>query len=224
MLPRITVRIASSVNLEGIDGRESLVKSDNGWTLPNRDLSGEFTLIATIGPDEQERRRIRFYGTPASEDFKPCTDPNAWIAEGMGGTETLSNSMPFAAFPADEDFQGCCERVAHLGGDVGSFATTHYDAAWKVSHFAGKWIGARGPRHKEQALPANQVVSAHARRRWRKMLFDSVPAWSDPGFDQARLSVKRGSRFCSGWPKRPLPIPLHRVVIVGAGLSHHMRP
>ena len=134
-------------------------------------------------------RTTRFYTAPASEAFKPPSDPEAWIVEEIDGTGTMASSIPFRTAPPEDDCERLCERVAYLGPDVGTFVDDPGQAAWRVTRFAGRLLGSRGPLRGQAALPSNQVVSAHARRRWRKMLFESAP-WLDPDFDNDRRRVK----------------------------------
>jgi hypothetical protein len=190
VLPRIVARGASAVVLEGPAGELALTSLGNDtWAFPPRDLAGEFTLIASLDGGE-DRRTIRFHATPTSEAFKPPSDPEAWIEEEVSGTGTLSNSLPFVTEARDDDCARLCERIAYLAADVGAFVDGPGKAAWRITHFAGRFIGARGSVRGEAAIPSNQVVSAHARRRWRKMLFESAPSSSDPDFDKARRQVR----------------------------------
>jgi hypothetical protein len=209
VLPHITAAKASNLELQGAGGRESLIKRSSGWELPSRDIEGEFNLVASFADEDTEQRKIRFYATPASEDFKPCAEPDAWIVEGLGSTVKLTDSTPFLSLPADRDHEDCTERLAYLGPDVGLFVRSRQHATWIIRHFAGKWMGALGPRAGERTLPVSQVVDAHARRRWRKMLFESVPSCSDAEFARARGQVKRGAASHPRLPRIEMgqPVP-----------------
>lgn len=190
-LPRVVAPGASAVILEGPEGSAMLNKVDGEqWELPCRDLRGEFVLLALSDGDEQDRRTIRFHETPASEAFKQPSELDAWITEGLGGTVTLSATAPYTSTPREDDCQKYAERVALLGATVGQFVTDSQEAVWRLARFGGKLVGSRGPRHKDAPLPCSEINDAHARRRWRKLLFDCTPSWVDPEFDRARRAVK----------------------------------
>jgi hypothetical protein len=189
VLPRVVAPGASAVALKG-DKDELMLSSvgDETWTLPVRDFAGEFTVVASL-KDAQSRRTIRFHATPASELFKPPSDPEAWIVEQLGGTGTLASSIPFRTSRPVDDFESFSERVAYLGPDVGTFVAEPGQAAWRVTRFGGRLLGSRGLLRGQAARPSSEVESAHARRRWRKMLFEST-AWLDPDFDNDRRRIK----------------------------------
>lgn len=193
VLPRVVAPGASRVRLETAEGGFALDETgQHEWSLPSRDLAGEYTLAVATGNGE-ERRTVRFHAAPASEAFKPASDPDAWIVEEVGGTGTLSAAIPFGDQVPTEDCERLCERVALLGRDVGVFVERPDVAAWKITHFAGSYYGARGSMRDDDAMPTQQVANAHARRRWRKMLFEAVPHWSDAEFAAARRRVKGGA-------------------------------
>jgi hypothetical protein len=204
VLPRIVARGASAVRLEGAEGSVTLAKiNDEEWRLPPRDLAGDYTIVVALDGNEN-RRAIRFHATPASESFKRASDPDAWIVEGVGGTGTLSSSIPFADDIGNFDCAPLCERTAFLGRDVGAFVASASVAAWKITHFAGTFFGARGYVRGDDAIPSHQVAGAKARRRWRKMLFESTPDWSDPQFGEARRRVKAGASAHAHLPRMDL--------------------
>lgn len=189
-LPRLAAAGARRIVLESSAG--TIVPSrgdDETWILPPKDITGEFTIVAAFEEDEQ-RRSVRFLAAPASETFKSPTDPDAWIVEALGSTDTLSTSAPFRADSVEHDCAPLCERRAYLGADVGMFVGTADDAAWYVTQFGGQLLGKRGGVRGDDATPSHQIANAHARRRWRKLLFDSVAAWSDPEFDEERRRVR----------------------------------
>lgn len=189
VLPRLVAPGATAIVLMG-DGSEVSLNSvsEDTWAFPAQDLAGEFTVIAS-GDGGQSRRTIRFHTTPASEAFKPPLDQEAWIVEQIGGTGTLANSVPFCSSPTTDDSESLSEQVAYLGPDVGTFVANRGEAAWCVTRFAGRLLGSRGLLRGQAALPSKEVVSAHARRRWRRMLFESA-VWSDRDFDNDRRRVK----------------------------------
>ncbi len=201
VLPQVVAPGAASVVLHGGQGEVALTRlGDDTWAFPPRDLAGEFTVIASLEGDE-DRRALRFHATPASEAFKPPSDPEAWIVEEVNGTGTLSSALPFATGPRDHDCARLCERTAYLGADVGAFVANRGEAAWLITHFAGRFFGARGSVRGDTATPSKQVASAHARRRWRKMLFETVPSWSDPDFDKARRQAKASASAHAHLPR-----------------------
>lgn len=190
ILPTISARGASGVTLEGPNGALVLAKSgDDAWTLPAEDIVGEFTISVALD-GAGERRAIRFHSTPATEAFKAVTDPAAWIIEDVQGTGTLAEQSLFAHAPRDEDCATYCERVTLLGRDVGAFVSSQEDAAWRLTNFGGKLLGSQAHRRGADAVPQLQVDSAHARRRWRTMLFNSIPDPSDPHFDESRRQAR----------------------------------
>lgn len=189
VLPRVVAPGASAVALKGASSEVLLTSlGDDTWAFPAQDLAGDFTVTASVDGSDYHRT-TRFYAAPASEAFKVPSDPDAWIVEEIGGTGTLASAIPFRTAPAASDCEQFCERVAYLGAGVGTFVADPGEAAWRVTHFAGRLRGSRGPLRGGAAVPLNQVVSAHARRRWRKMLFEST-AWLDPDFDTDRRRVK----------------------------------
>ncbi len=189
ILPRVVISGATSVVLRGGGRQLSLSSvSDNTWAIPPEDLEGAFTVVASIDGAEY-RQTIRLYSTPASEAYKRPSDPEAWIVEQLGGTGTLATSIPLGTEPSADDYECLSERIAYLGPDVGTFVATPDEAAWRVTRFGGRLLGSRGRLRGQAAVPRNEVVSAHARRRWRKTLFEST-AWLDPGFDEDRRRVK----------------------------------
>lgn len=190
VLPSVVVAGATSVVLEWSQGTESLKKStEDRWDLQSRDITGDFSLLAVLDHGGRERREIRFYVAPATEELKEPVEPAAWIAEGIGGTTTLLSPAPFAPAPDDRDYEGLADRVAYLGSDVGRFVTNPNDAAWRIAHFAGKFFSARVS-SVDPMPPARQIDDPHARHRWRKMLFGSSSPWPDPAFEKARRQVK----------------------------------
>lgn len=189
VLPTVVAPGASSVVLEGPSGRMVLTKvSDDAWPLPSKDLVGNYTVFV-VADGASERRTLRFHSTPASETFKCAPDPAAWITEALRGTGTLED-QGFVDVPSAHDFAAYCERAVLLGPDVGAFVSTPEDAAWRLTHFAGTLLGTRARRTGEDAVPRHQIDNAHARRRWRTMLFNSIPDTSDPLFDESRRQAR----------------------------------
>jgi hypothetical protein len=189
VLPSVVAPGASSVVLDGPSGRIDLTKvGEDAWSLPSKDLVGDYTVFV-VANGASERRTLRFHSTTATETFKRATDPAGWITEGLRGTGTLEDEC-FVDVPSTRDFAAYCERAALLGADVGAFVSTPEDAAWRVTHFAGKLLGTRARRTDEDAVPRHQIDNAHARRRWRTMLFNSIPDTSDPLFDESRRQAR----------------------------------
>lgn len=189
VLPAVVAPGASGATLEGPSGSLGLTKSrDDCWSLPANDIVGEYT-IAVAFDGAIERRTIRFHSTPVTESFKGATDPAGWITEGLRGTGTL-DEQNFSVETSVEDCTRYCERAALLGPNVGQFVLTPDEAAWRLTHFAGKLLGAQARRRGEDAVPRQQVDNAHARRRWRTMLFDSIPDPSGSHFDEVRRQVR----------------------------------
>lgn len=189
VLPTVVAPGASTVVLDGPGGRSDLTRSgEDCWSLPHKDLVGDFTVfVAADGATE--RRALRFHSTPATEAFKTATDPAGWITEGLRGTGTLED-QDFADAPSAVDFGVYCERAFLLGPDVGEYVSSPDAAAWRLTHFAGRLFGSRARRTGEDALPRRQVDDAHARRLWRKKLFESIPDTSDPLFDVSRRQAR----------------------------------
>jgi hypothetical protein len=189
VLPTVIAPGASSVVLDGPSGPIVLTKvAEDTWSLPSKDLVGDYTVLV-VASGVTERRALRFHSTPATETFKRATDLAGWITEGLRGTGTLEDQY-FVDEPSACDFAAYCERAALLGADVGAFVSTPEDAAWRLTHFAGKLLGTRARRTGEDAVPRRQIDNAHARRRWRTMLFNSIPDPSDPLFDDSRRQAR----------------------------------
>ena len=184
VLPRVVIPGASAVALNGRAGEVSLTNAgDDTWVIPAQDLAGEFTVVASLDGAEY-RRTIRFYQTPASEAFKPPSDPEAWIvrADRWNGYAGELDSVPNPAVRST--IASASPNESRISGrTLARSSTNSSEAAWRVSRFAGRLLGSRGLLRGQAAVPSNQVVSAHARRRWRKMLFESA-AWLDPDFDE----------------------------------------
>lgn len=190
VLPRVVATGASAVVLERDSVRVALTRLEDGtWSFPPHDLTGSFTLIASLDGRE-DRRKVVFHVTPSNAVFKAPKEPDAWILEEIGGTGTLSRSLPFTVDRAKSRCSQVCERTAYLGTNVGDFVRSPDTAAWRITSFGGKFIGARARMRGDDAIPSAWASSANARRRWRKLLFESVASWSDPGFEQARNRVK----------------------------------
>lgn len=189
VLPTVIASGASGVFLDGPSGRVDLIKvGDDTWVFPRKDLVGDYT-ISIIVDGATEQRRLRFHSTPATETFKPAIEPTAWITEGLRGTGTLEDN-DFVDTPSLQDLAIYCERAVLLGADVGVFVSNSEDAAWRLTHFANKLLGIRARRTGEDAIPRQQIDNAHARRRWRTMLFNSIPDTSDPLFDESRRQAR----------------------------------
>lgn len=189
VLPIIIAPGASSVVLDGPSGRIDLTNAgDDRWSLPTKDLVGDYTVSVAV-EGATERRALRFHSTPATETFKRATDLAGWITEGLRGTGTLED-QGFADAPSPVDFAAYCERAVLLGPDVGEFVSSPDDAAWRLTHFAGRLLGTRARRTGEDAVPRHQVDDAHARRLWRKKLFNSIPDTSDPLFNESRRQAR----------------------------------
>jgi hypothetical protein len=195
VLPSIVAPGASGVVLECSSGASSLTKvGQETWTLPCKDIVGQCAIVVTLDGQEERRRPILFHPAPASETFKAAADPDAWIVEGIRGTSTLADQSILADVSSGHDFAPHCERSAFLGRDVGVF-TSHADsAAWRITRFANKLLATRANIRGEDAIPRQQVENSNARRRWRKMLLDSIADASDPQFDEARRLI-RGRAF-----------------------------
>ncbi|KYG06937.1 hypothetical protein BE21_31975 [Sorangium cellulosum] len=201
MLPRVVAPGASALALKGPEGNMPLTTiDDDTWAFPPRDIAGEYALVVS-GDGIEDRRTIRFHPATASESFKPASDPEAWIVEEVRGTGTLSSSIPFADEVRNEDCAPFWERAAFLGQDVGVFVASEDLAAWKVVHFAGRFLGARAGVRGDGSIPSRQAASPNARRRWRKFLFDSTPDSSDPQFGEARRRVKAGTSAQADLPR-----------------------
>jgi hypothetical protein len=208
VLPQVTVPDASTVVLKYADKELTLTRlNDGSWAFPSEDLIGEFLIVASLDGGE-DRRKIRFNAAPASEVFKGPSDPDAWIVEEVSGTGTLSSFGGMATDMRDNDCARLCERIAYLSPDVGVFTGTDDQSAWCITHFAGRLTGLRGALRGESAMPSAQVENATARRRWRKMLFDSVPSWSDPGFEKARGHLRASLSTHEQLPKIELKQPV----------------
>ncbi|WP_438018615.1 hypothetical protein WMF18_05860 [Sorangium sp. So ce315] len=203
MLPRVVAPGASALALKGAEGDMSLTNlGDDTWAFPPKDIAGQYAMVI-MGDGMEDLRTIRFHAATASESFKSASDPESWIVEEVRGTGTLSSSMPFTDEVRNDDCAPFWERAAFLGQDVGVFVASADLAAWKVVHFAGRFLGACGGLRGDRA-PSRQVASPNARRRWRKMLFDSTPDWSDPQFGDARRQVKAGASSQAHLPKLDL--------------------
>lgn len=193
VLPRVVAPGATALVLESAEGDVALVNvGDERWKFPPKDLVGAFELVVTVDGNE-ERRAIRFHATPASEDFKPASDPESWIVEEVDGTGTLSSSIPFADDVRNDDCAPFCERAAFLGPDVGVFVAKADIAAWRITHFANTFIGARSEMPGDSIVPSHQVANPNARRRWRKMLFESDPDWSEAQFGESCRRIRAGA-------------------------------
>lgn len=200
VLPTVVAPGASSVVLEGPSGRIDLTNAgEDRWSLPIKDLVGDYAVSVSVD-GATERRAIRFHSTPATETFKCASDPSAWVTEGLRGTGTLGD-QGFADAPSLRDFAAYCERAVLLGPAVGEFVSIPADAAWRLTHFAGRQLGTRARRTGEDAVPRHQVDDAHARRLWRKKLFNSIPDTSDPLFDESRRQA-RGAANNRNLPRR----------------------
>jgi hypothetical protein len=230
VLPIVVAPGASGVILDGPEGRIQLAKaSEDRWSFPGKDLVGDFTISVALD-GATERRGLRFHAAPATETFKSAPDPAAWITEGLRGTGTLEDQCASNA-PSPADFGLLCDRALLLGPDVGEFVQNPDDAAWRLNFFGGRLRGSRAGRKGEAAIPGHQVEDAHARRIWRKRLFESLPDGSDPLFEQSRRQAK-GAANDRNLPRRmveqaipdfaplrfPAPLPtVERLVRVIAG-------
>lgn len=191
VLPRIVAAAATGVVLEGEAGREVLKQNSSGeWMLPLRDLTGEFSIVASLGEERPERQAIRFNATPASERYKRAKDEDAWIVEGLGGTSTLSTRSPHQEQAVDRDYGPLAERAALLGVAIGEFVEDAQHAAWRISRFAGRTYASRCNQVLAAQVPTWRADDAHARSRWRKLLLKSTAALSDPGFEAARKAIR----------------------------------
>lgn len=192
VLPSVVAPGASSVVLDGPNEHTELTKEgEDRWSLPTKDLVGEYTVSVAVVDGATERRTLRFHSTPVTETFKRATDPAAWITEGLRGTGTLEEQgFADAVRPSPVDFATYCERAVLLGPDVGEFVSSPDDAAWRLTHFASRLLGTQAQRTGEDAIPRQRIDNAHARRLWRKKLFDSIPATLDPLFDESRRQAR----------------------------------
>lgn len=190
VLPQIVVPEKVVVSIEGEDGTHQLVSTgDRTWKLPDRDLAGDFSILA-IGEGITDRRSIRFYTTPATEQYRSPPDRDAWIVEGLGGTATLSTDSRFEPSSRQPDAGALVERVVYLGPVVGQFVSDPEAAAWRVTRFAGRTLAARCRQDLAAVPPTARAASASARSKWRKLLLHSAPDPSDPGFEGVRRSVR----------------------------------
>ncbi len=191
VLPTIVAPGASSVVLDGpSDCIDVIQTNEDRWSFPTEDIVGDYTLAVDVD-GATAQRTLRFHPTPVSETFKRTTDPAAWITEGLRGTSTMEEQgFAEAVRPSSVDFATYCERAVLLGPDVGEFVSSADDAAWRLTQFSGQLFGAQARRTGEDALPRQQIDNAHARRLWRKKLFDSIPDISDPFFDESRRHAK----------------------------------
>lgn len=191
VLPQIASAEAEAVSLEGQGVHQPLVLDrESSWRLPDRDLAGDFSIVATQD-GVTNRRSARFYTTPATEDYRSPADRDAWIVEGLGGSATLSAECPFERTPAQHDAAALVERVVYLGPVVGQFVSDPAAAAWRVTRFGGRTFAARCRHDLAGVPPTARAASASARSKWRKLLLHSTPDPSDPQFEGARRSVRQ---------------------------------
>lgn len=192
VLPRVIAPDASTVELVASPQKtEDLGRAHEGvWELPSRDLVGHYEIVVRFADRPITRHRVRFYSTPASETFKEVSDSEAYIVEGCGGTTTLAAATPFSSTASTGDQGAHCERSASLGLDVGRFVSDHDEATWNVVGFGKKLELSKGPRWRAELRPGGQVASAHARRRWRKLLLESRASSWDPDAEEARSNVR----------------------------------
>ncbi|WP_459626560.1 hypothetical protein [Bradyrhizobium diazoefficiens] len=192
ILPHITVSGASEIVMIGGDGRrETLRKDEEGvWQLPVRDLEGEFQFEISLEASGTIGLSARFNRVVAGQDVRLPDQLDAWILEGLGGTTTLAGAAPLRVTPSSVRAP-TVDLTFHLGPVVGEFLDGPEHAAWSVSRFAGKSMGARCRPDLAEASGIARVPDISARRRWRQLLFNCRPDPSDEGFNSARSRIRQ---------------------------------
>ena len=192
VLPRVDVGAAVTVTLGRADGpTEGLVRASEGaWCLPDRDLSGDYVISATYSDGSADRKVLKFHDAPASEQFRIPADAESWLVEGAGGATTLVTSRPLSATQPTADAKELIERVALLGPAVGQFVKEESDATWRVVLFGGRSVVTRCRRDVPASPPTSRVMNASARRKWRRLLLESIAEPGDIGLETARRSAR----------------------------------
>ncbi|MGY3578935.1 hypothetical protein [Bradyrhizobium sp. USDA 4504] len=192
ILPRIVAPGASAVVMTGVDSRrEVLGKDEEGaWQLPSRDLEGEFQFEISLEEGGTVGLSARFNRVVAGQDVRLPDELNAWILEGLGGTTTLAGTAPLRDSPSTESAPAA-DLTFHLGPVVGQFLNGPEEAAWSVTKFGGKAMGARCRPDLAETSGIARVSDISARRRWRQLLFNCRPDPSDEDFNAARSRIRQ---------------------------------
>lgn len=192
ILPRITAPSASEVVMTGVDGKHEALKKDEegAWQLPSRDLEGEFQFEVSLEGNGTVGLSARFNRMIAGQDVRLPDELDAWILEGLGGTTTLAGNAPLRANPSTV-LAPTTDLTFHLGPVVGQFLDGPEGAAWSVTRFAGKAMGARCRSDLAETSGIARVADISARRRWRQLLFNCRPDPSDEGFNPARSRIRQ---------------------------------
>jgi hypothetical protein len=171
--------------------------------LPRRDFSGEYRLVAYSGEKVIMERTVRFQLSPATERFKPVSDPTSWYIEDLFGSVTAN--VVRGESPTPYDAGPWAEREAFLGRDVGEFVTSPDEATWIVSAFGDRRSLRRGLLALDHfPFPEARPIEGSQQRRWRKLFLHSGVDPNDVGAAAARQEI-RSLVTGSALPKEPFP-------------------
>jgi hypothetical protein len=193
VLPRVAISGASEVVLKEKSGQiHALVRDGAGeWEFPAHDLTGECQISARMDDDTSLDRSFRFSSNLGIEAFRPPRERESWIVEQVGGTADLSVNCPMTTTVADAEVPTIEWRRAYLGPVVGQFLNAPEAAAWIITNFAGRKLGARCRPDLAEASARARISDASARSRWRRWLLNSVADPADPGFEAARRAIRK---------------------------------
>jgi hypothetical protein len=197
VLPRVMSPGALEVHQRRPDGKTEPLQADEegAWRLPYLDHEGEYEITAAMEDGSIERVTVRFNRVIGTEAFRVPDELDAWIAEGLGGTGTLSMLAPLTSSQNDA-IAPVPDRTVYLGPIVGQFVGCPQEAAWRVTSFAGRTSGARSRCDLGAITGLARLADYSTRRKWRKLLLNCRADASDEGFLAARSRIRQ--RVMSG--------------------------
>lgn len=187
LLPSVRFPVAAVLTLDDGTSNRPLVQHEEAWMLPLGISAGTWTITALRDGQLLDVKTIRLHAIPAAEEYRPPSEPGAWLTESSYGSERFSDQN-ITASPETADTAHLTELRAYLGPDVGEFRQGAEGAAWTAIRQSGQVLVARADPTIAARAPIRQNEDKGANRRWRKIIDSPAPS-DDPGFAAAKAAI-----------------------------------
>ena len=171
------IKAPNSVAMEAVlDGSPiAASRSNEHWTLPNRDLFGHLRVDVEFINGGTLTREITLVDQPDRESYKDLGDSARWMAETNGGVSPWAAYLNANRAQTEADIPEALETV-FLGREIGEFVEQEADAFWKVVRYGSHGIGEL-LRPDGNATPDSWARDRSTRTKWRKLLDPANRCW-----------------------------------------------